>query len=186
MRRNWNFKPEGWTTEQDDYIRVLKTDLIPSSEWTEYFRGKFGFQRTTLALKARLRVLGMSDAPDRVPWSEEEVEFVAELIASNFKEHREIYDRFWKRLGTERTKKSIYAKCEYLRDRGEPSSAVKAPLWSSDEDRFIKEWSGRSKDLIAAFAQNFGISRTDAAVRSTRYQMQMLLSKKLNFQYQLG
>lgn len=63
----------------------------------------------------------MSDTLDRVPWSEDEVEFVTELIALKFNEHREIYDRFWKRFRTQRTGKSIYAKCKYLRDRGEPS-----------------------------------------------------------------
>lgn len=78
-----------------------------------------------------------------------------ELVASNFNEHREIYDRFWKRFGTERTRKSIYAKCEDLRDRG-PSRARKAQLWSSDEDRFIKEWPGRPRDLLAAFPKILG------------------------------
>lgn len=49
---------------------------------------------------------------------------------------------------------------------------MKAQLWSSDEDRFIKEWPGRPRDIIAAFAQNFGIGRTDAVMRSRYHQMQ--------------
>ncbi|KAL7622866.1 hypothetical protein AAE478_006545 [Parahypoxylon ruwenzoriense] len=165
-----HFKHERWTAEQDDYIRVLKTDGIPSSEWTEYFRGKFGLQRTRAAFRSRFHALGICHTPGWIPWSEEEGKFVTELIASNVKEPREICDRFWKRFGTERIKKSIYAKYEYLRDRGETSGARKAPLWSSDEDRFIKEWSSRPKDLIAAFPQKFG--RTDGAVFTGYWVMQ--------------
>jgi hypothetical protein len=166
------FNNEPWTTEQEDYLKVLKSHGIPYKEWTESFRGKFGFQRTEAALRSRHIALGVNiDTLNTVRWTDDESNFIRELIPLNL-QNFEICEMFWKEFGTERSLSSINAKCRHMKEspiNSEPSGTGPQRWWGSDEDKFILEWSGRLMDLFPAFSQRFGTHRTNTALVNRYY-----------------
>ncbi|KAF9772977.1 hypothetical protein IL306_009271 [Fusarium sp. DS 682] len=91
------FNNEPWTAEQEDYLKVLKSQGIPYKEWTESFRGRFGFQRTEAALRARHIALGVdSDTSNTVHWTDDELNFVRELMplkSATYRDLRKVLER---------------------------------------------------------------------------------------------
>ncbi|KEY66468.1 hypothetical protein S7711_04800 [Stachybotrys chartarum IBT 7711] len=180
------FNNEPWTAEQEDYLKVLKSQGISYKEWTESFRGRFGFRRTEAALRARHIALGVdTDTSNTVHWTDDELNFVRELMPLNLR-HTEICERFWKEFGTELSQFSINRKYQIMKEssiHGEPSGTGKQQWWESDEDKFILEWSGRLVDLFPAFSQKFGTHRTKTALVNRYYMGRMrrqLLSRSRN------
>lgn len=105
-----------WIAEQEDYLKFLKSERIPYKEWTECFRGRFGFQRTEAALRARHIALGVdADTSTTVHWTNDDLNFVRELMPLNLR-HTEICERFWKEFGTERSQSSINRKYQIMKE----------------------------------------------------------------------
>ncbi|KAI8623050.1 hypothetical protein F5Y19DRAFT_493666 [Xylariaceae sp. FL1651] len=91
------FNNEPLTAEQEDYLKVLKSQGIPYKEWTESFRGRFCFQRTEAALRARHIALGVdTDTSNTAHWTDDELNFVRELMPLNLRKVLErIRSRTW-------------------------------------------------------------------------------------------
>jgi hypothetical protein len=166
------FNNERWTEDQDEFVKLLKIHGTPQGEWAQLFRGKFGFLRSEMALRARLTMLVLTTGnPNKIRWTDDEKTLIREFIPLNLG-HYEICDRFWKRFGTKRSQSSINRKSLIIKrslNDDEHSVLSKQRWWTSDEEKFMSDWSGRLMDLFAAFCQKFGTHRTAVTITNIYY-----------------
>lgn len=161
-------KSQGWTAEEDDYVRSLSQGDKSVVQQFNEFAKEFGPGRSKTSFHRRRRKMGLTGKIRKLAeqFSREESDFLWDMVLKRAR-LSEIIAGFFKRFGTSQLYRSIQNKVrlfEKQRKRGlTPQRAARIP-WTTAEEQFLRDRLHLRGDILRSeFYAHFDSSRTDVA-----------------------